>query len=60
MVAPTDCDHEFSLSIDGIEEIALDPGSELRLALSRHLKLVKLPSYSFFQLIREKFKFPEG
>ncbi len=59
-VTPADPGHEFSLSIDGIEEVFLEPGSEVRLALSRHLKLVKLPSYSFFRVIREKFKFPEG
>ncbi len=60
LITPADPGSAFSLSIDGIEEVILDPGSEVHLALSRHVKLVKLPSYSFFRLIREKFKFPEG
>ena len=59
-VVPTTPGNRSSLSIDGIEDIVLDPDSEIRLTLSRHLKLVKLPAYSFFQVIRDKFKFPEG
>ena len=59
-VIPSSPDNDYSLSTDGIEEVVLAPGSEVRVSLSGHLKLVKMPDYSFFQLIREKFKFPEG
>lgn len=49
-----------AISIDGREEMQLEPGQiiELRTA-PRALRLVKLPEYSFFGLVRQKFKFPE-
>lgn len=59
-VSPSSPDQEYSLSVDGIEEVVMVPGSEVRVSLSGHLKLVKMPDYSFFQLIREKFNLPEG
>lgn len=49
-----------SLSIDGREEIDIDHDYFIHLKLSGHLRLVKLSDYSFFRLIREKFKFPEN
>ncbi len=49
-----------SLSIDGREELQLEPGQVIELrASTRALPLVKLPQYSFFGLVRQKFKFPE-
>lgn len=49
-----------SISIDGREELQLEPGQIIELRTSsRALPLVKLPGYSFFGLVRQKFKFPE-
>ncbi len=49
-----------ALSIDGREELQLEPGEAIELrAAPRTLPLVKLPSYSFFGLVRQKFRFPE-
>ncbi len=49
-----------ALSIDGREELQLEPGQLIELRTSeRTLPLVKLPGYSFFGLVRQKFKFPE-
>ncbi len=49
-----------ALSIDGREELQLEPGQVIELRTApRSLPLVKLPGYSFFGLVRQKFKFPE-
>jgi NAD+ kinase len=48
-----------ALSIDGILEMGLKPGERVEISLSRRIRLVKPQDYSFFRLIREKFKLAE-
>lgn len=49
-----------ALSVDGREELQLELEQVIELrAAQRALPLVKLPEYSFFGLVRQKFKFPE-
>ncbi|MHB8779895.1 MAG: NAD(+)/NADH kinase [Candidatus Geothermincolia bacterium] len=49
-----------ALSIDGRTELALEPGQFLQLTgAAKPLRLVKLPGYSFYGLLRRKFEFPE-
>jgi len=48
-----------TVSVDGIEEVGLEPGSRVELELSGRIRLVKTPDYSFFRLIREKFRLAE-
>jgi len=48
-----------SLSFDGREEVTLPEGGCFRLGRAeRKLKILKLPDYSFYELLREKFDFP--
>lgn len=48
-----------SLSFDGREEVTLPGGGCFRLGMAdRKLKIVKLPGYSFYGILREKFDFP--
>jgi NAD+ kinase len=50
-----------SLSLDGREEVDLPGGGEIRIKRAeRKLKMIKLPDYSFYDLLREKFDFPQG
>lgn len=48
-----------TVSVDGIEELALEPGGRVKLELSGRIRLVKTTDYSFFRLIREKFRLAE-
>ncbi len=48
-----------SLSFDGREEVTLPEGGSFRLGKAdRKLRIIKLPDYSFYELLREKFDFP--
>lgn len=50
-----------SISIDGREEISLTHGGRVRLRrAARRLHMVKSVGYSFYNLLREKFDFPDG
>ncbi len=48
-----------SLSLDGREEIELPRGGKVLIRRAeRRLKMIKLESYSFYNLLRDKFDFP--
>jgi NAD+ kinase len=48
-----------SISLDGREEIALPYGGKMLIRRAeRRLKIIKLESYSFYNLLRDKFDFP--
>jgi NAD+ kinase len=50
-----------SLSIDGREELGLPDGGEIIVRKAdRRLKMIKSLNYSFYNLLREKFDFPEA
>ena len=50
-----------SLSFDGREEIGLPRGGKVIIKRAgRRLKMIKLVNYSFYNLLRDKFDFPEG
>ncbi len=53
-------DVQPTVSVDGILEVSLDPGERLELSLSGRIRLMKSADYSFFRLIREKFRLAEG
>lgn len=49
-----------SLSFDGREEIELPYGGDLVIKVGdRRLKMIKMENYSFFNLLRDKFDFPQ-
>lgn len=49
-----------SLSFDGREELGLPEGGKVLIGkASRRLKMIKPPNYSFYNLLRDKFDFPE-
>jgi len=56
------CSHSLldrSVIISGREEIEMPRGGKVRIRrANRRLKMIKLESYSFFGLLREKFDFP--
>lgn len=50
-----------SLSFDGREEIGLPHGGRMIIRKAeRRLKMVKMEDYSFYDLLRDKFDFPQG
>lgn len=50
-----------SVSVDGREEVEMDLGGTVLIRrASRRLKMLKMEDYSFYNLLREKFDFPQG
>lgn len=50
-----------SISVDGREEVELPYGGRVLIRRApRRLKMIKAVGYSFYNLLREKFEFPEG
>lgn len=50
-----------SISVDGREEMELPHGGRVLIRRApRRLKMIKAVGYSFYNLLREKFEFPEG
>jgi NAD+ kinase len=50
-----------TLSFDGREEIELPRGGKMIIRRAeRRLKIIKMANYSFYNLLRDKFDFPEG
>ncbi|MDY6793809.1 MAG: NAD(+)/NADH kinase [Actinomycetota bacterium] len=50
-----------SLSFDGREEIEVPQGGRITITKAeRRLRMVKLEDYSFYNLLRDKFDFPDG
>ncbi len=50
-----------TLSFDGREEIELPRGGKMIIRRAeRRMKIIKMTNYSFYNLLRDKFDFPEG